>query len=48
MKPQIDKGKNTIFGGEKAKTILWNLSSEMIGVYLWFLRFSNLLLKLVQ
>ncbi len=28
--------------------IFWTASSEMIGVYLWFLKFSNVLLKLVQ
>ncbi len=47
-KSQIDANKNCFFRDEKAKTIFWNLSSEMIGVYLWFLRFSNILLKLVQ
>lgn len=47
-KPQMNAVENTIFGGEKTKAMLWNLSSEMIGVYLWFLRFSNILLKLVQ
>ncbi len=34
--------------GKKAETLLWNLSSEIIGVYLWFLKFSNVLLKLIQ
>ncbi len=47
MKPQIDADKN-IFVFEKAKAIFWNLSSEIIGVYLWFLKFSNVLLKLIQ
>jgi hypothetical protein len=48
MKPQIYTAVNGFLSGEKAKTILWNLTSEMIGVYLWFLKFSNVLLKLVQ
>lgn len=48
MKPQMNNDANCIFGSEKAKTILWSLSSEMIGVYLWFLKFSNVLLKLIQ
>lgn len=48
MKPQIYTAVSEFFSGEKTKTILWNLTSEMIGVYLWFLKFSNVLLKLVQ
>ena len=48
MKLQMDANQNCILGGEKTKTMLWRVSSEMIGVYLWFLRFSNILLKLVQ
>ncbi len=48
MKPQINTQKTCLRGGEKAQTLLWSLSSEMIGVYLWFLKFSNILLKLVQ
>ncbi len=50
MKPQILTTKTNFFSGEKtkAKAILWNLSSEMIDVYLWFLKFSNILLKLIQ
>lgn len=46
-KPQTNAYKSS-FKSEKAGKIFWNLSSEMIGVYLWFLRFSNILLKLVQ
>lgn len=48
MKPQTDAIKNGFFKSPKAEAILWNLSSEIIGVYLWFLKFSNVLLKLVQ
>ncbi len=47
-KTQISSPKNNFFGGEKTEAIFLNLSSELIGVYLWFLRFSNILLKLVQ
>ncbi len=48
MKPRLNSGTNCFFDNEKAKTIFWNLSSEAIGVYLWFLKFSNVLLKLIQ
>lgn len=48
MKPQTNANQNRLTGGEKARTVFWRLSSEMIGVYLWFLKFSNILLKLVQ
>lgn len=48
MKPPVNTNRNCIFDDEKAKTMFWKLSSEMIGVYLWFLKFSNILLKLVQ
>lgn len=47
-KRRIHATVNNFFGGEKAKTMLWNMSSETVGVYLWFLKFSNILLKLVQ
>lgn len=47
-KPQTDAVKNGFFKSPKAEAILWNLSSEIIDVYLWFLKFSNVLLKLVQ
>lgn len=33
---------------EKRKLIFLNISQEFISVYLWFIRFSNILLKLVQ
>jgi hypothetical protein len=48
MKSQIYRTVKIFFSGEKTKTILWNMTSELIGVYLWFLKFSNVLLKLVQ
>jgi len=48
MKPQVFPPKNSFFKSVNAEAILWNLSSELIGVYLWFLKFSNVLLKLVQ
>lgn len=48
MKAQINASQNRILAGENAKTMLWRFSSGMIGVYLWFLRFSGVLLKLVQ
>lgn len=48
MKPQVLTAQSGFFKSGKMKTILWNLTSEMIGVYLWFLKFSNVLLKLIQ
>lgn len=48
MKPQVFTTNGCFFKSAKAEAILWNLSSEMIGVYLWFLKFSNVLLKLIQ
>ena len=48
MKPQIFTVQSRMFSSKKAEAILWNLTSEMIGIYLWFLKFSNVLLKLVQ
>ena len=48
QKPQINPVTNGFFKSERTKAIFWNFSSEMISVYLWFLRFSNVLLKLVQ
>ena len=48
MKPQVCAVKNNYLNGRKAETFLWNLSSELIGVYLWFLKFSNIILKLMQ
>ena len=48
MKPQILTGKKDCPAKEKTAAILWRLSSEIIGVYLWFLKFSNVLLKLIQ
>ena len=43
----LAKGKR-YFKKLKTETILLKLSSEMIGGYLWFIKFSNVLLKLVQ
>ena len=48
IKLQIPLTKKSFFGGEKTEATFLNLSSELIAVYLWFLRFSNILLKLVQ
>ncbi len=48
MKPQTLNGKNECPAKEKTTAILWRMSSELIGVYLWFLKFSNVLLKLIQ
>ena len=36
------------FAGKKIETVLLRASSEAIRVYLWFLQFSNYLLRLVQ
>ena len=48
MKLQISQTRECFFKSGTAETMLWNLSSDAIGVYLWFLKFSNVLLKLVQ
>ena len=48
MKPQISLNKRGFFRTEKISTVLLKLSSEFIRVYLWFLQFSNYLLRLVQ
>jgi len=40
--------KRGILSADKMSTILLKMSSEGIRVYLWFLRFSNYLLRLVQ
>lgn len=48
LKPQIFTIKNSLLKSAKAEAILWNFTSDAIGVYLWFLKFSNVLLKLIQ
>ena len=41
--------KNSEFGrNAKVSALLLKMTSELIGVYLWFLRFSHILLRLVQ
>lgn len=48
MKSQNLQNKRRVFSAEKLSTILLKMSSEFIRVYLWFLQFSNYLLRLVQ
>lgn len=48
LKPQISTIKNGLLKSAKAEAFFWNFTSEAIGVYLWFLKFSNVLLKLIQ
>jgi hypothetical protein len=38
----------SVFGSEKLSPVLLKISTEIIGIYLVFLRFSNFLLKLIQ
>jgi hypothetical protein len=48
MKSTDLRNKRGSFSAEKMSTVLLKMSSEGIRVYLWFLRFSNYLLRLVQ
>ncbi len=48
MKPQNLKDKRGTNSAGRLSTVLLKMSSEAIRVYLWFLQFSNYLLKLVQ
>ena len=49
MEAQMAENKRGAAGSAgKAETILLKASSEAIRVYLWFLQFSNYLLRLVQ
>jgi len=47
MKSQALQNKRGFVSAEKMSTILLKTSSEFIRVYLWFLQFSNYLLRLV-
>ncbi len=48
MKPQDFFNKRGFNSAGNLSTVLLRMSSEFIRVYLWFLRFSNILLRLVQ
>lgn len=47
MKSQDLQNKRGFISAEKMSTVLLKMSSEVIRVYLWFLKFSNYLLRLV-
>jgi hypothetical protein len=48
MKSQDLHDKRGLISAGKMSTVLLKISSEGIRVYLWFLQFSNYLLRLVQ
>lgn len=48
MKPQVFTNDTKGCLNKKTKSVLLKVSTELIGIYLWFLQFSNFLLKLVQ
>lgn len=48
MKIQSVENKRGTGSAGKVEPILLKMSSEAIRVYLWFLQFSNYLLRLVQ
>ena len=48
MKSQDLQNKRGVFSAGKLSTALLKMSSEVIRVYLWFLQFSNYLLRLIQ
>ncbi len=48
MQSGIFTTKNELGGNGKASAIFLKMNSELFGVYLWFLQFSNILLRLVQ
>jgi len=47
IEPQAEIDKHGEVSAAKFSSILLKLSSELIRVYLWFLKFSNYLLRLV-
>ncbi len=48
MKLQGFSTKNKFGRNAKSSSMLLKMTTELIGIYLWFLRFSNILLRLVQ
>src|SRR4051812_12827369 len=48
MKSSGLENRHGFISAEKISAVLLKLSSEFIRVYLWFLKFSNYLLRLVQ
>lgn len=48
MEEQAGTNKHGKVSAGKFSGVLLKLSSELIRVYLWFLKFSNYLLRLVQ
>ena len=48
MKSGNLENKRGFVSAERMSAILLKTSSELIRVYLWFLRFSNYLLRLIQ
>ena len=48
MESEIENNKHGKLSAESLSPVLLKLSSELIRVYLVFLRFSNYLLRLVQ
>ena len=48
MKWGIFTPKNELGRNGKASAIFLKMNSELFGVYLWFLQFSNILSRLVQ
>ena len=48
MKSGIFTPKNELGRNGKASAIFLKMNSELFGVYLWFLQFSNILSRLVQ
>jgi len=47
MKSQDLQNERGFISADRISTVLLRMSSEFIRVYLWFLRFSNYLLRLV-
>jgi hypothetical protein len=48
MKSENTTTKKKFKGNRKPPVIFWKVVSEMTGVYIWFLKFSNFLARLVQ
>ncbi len=48
MKSGIFTPKNELGRNGQASAVFLKMNSELFGFYLWFLQFSNILLRLVQ
>ena len=48
MQAGIFTTKNELSKNGKVSAIFLKMNSELFGVYLWFLQFSNILSRLVQ